>query len=92
MKVKIVIVTASVEGGEYTGMRRSEVWNGELDILDDQEYLVKMSVIGEGMEHPIVDIPFATGIGHWHWIPDRDFINYPDIGQTEGTENASSAY
>lgn len=89
MKAKIVIMTASVESGEYTGMRHSEIWSGELEILDDREYLVKMSVIGEGMEHPIVDIPFATGIGHWHWVPDREPFNYPGIGEVD---DASTAY
>lgn len=73
MKAKIVITTASVEESEYQGMKRSEVWNGELDILDNREYLLRFSIIAEGQPQPIVDVPFAIGMGHWIWIPpDRE--------------------
>lgn len=69
MKAKIVITTASVEDAEYQGHKRSEVWSGELDILDEREYLLRFSIIAEGQPQPIVDVPFAIGIGHWVWVP-----------------------
>lgn len=69
MKAKIVITTAAVEDGEYKGLRRSEVWTGELDILNDQEYLLRFAIIGDGLPQPIVDLPFAIGLGHYLWIP-----------------------
>lgn len=47
----------------------SEVWRGDLDILSDREYLTKISIIADGISHPICDIPFGVGIGHWMWIP-----------------------
>lgn len=66
MKVKIVINTSDAEGH---GIRRSEIWNGEMEILDKKEYLVMISVIGEGQPQPICQIPFAMGIGHYLWVP-----------------------
>ena len=69
MKVKIVIKTMDKDGESH----RSEVWSGEMDILDDDEYLVKMSIIAEGKPEPIVDIPFALGTGYYVWIPPENF-------------------
>ena len=74
MKIKIVIQTHEVEPSDdpfKTRYRRrqSEVWSGELEILKDNEYLAKISVIAEGEPQPICDIPFAIGIGHYLWIP-----------------------
>jgi hypothetical protein len=81
MKIKIVINTFTdtrtreeaaqafyVKG--YNGM--SQVWEGELDIKEDNVYLTKVSVIGEGIAHPICDIPFSLGVGHWLWVPPEN--------------------
>lgn len=74
VKIKIVINTAKVHVSDsgkmnYSNQRSSEVWSGEFEILEEEEYLTKISIIGEGVPHPICDIPFALGIGHWRWIP-----------------------
>jgi hypothetical protein len=75
MKCKIVIETfLMTEKGEgpfdYKGMRtRAEVWSGELELKRDDEYLSKISIIAEGEEHPICDVPFALDIGYWQWVP-----------------------
>lgn len=74
MKIKIVINTRVAE---ESGDNRSEIWSGELEIKDKDEYLTMISVIGEGIEHPICQIPFAIGIGHYLWIPpDHNYENY----------------
>jgi hypothetical protein len=68
MKIHIIIDTR-VEG--ENGEHRSEVWAGDLEILNEKEHLVKISVMAEGELQPIVEIPFAKGIGHYQWIaPD----------------------
>ena len=76
MKVKIIIQSWHTEPADNPSpfvvkhqRRSSEVWSGEIDILDDTEYLAKISIIGEGIPQPIADIPFAIGIGHYMWIP-----------------------
>lgn len=66
MKVKMVIQTAA---GDGSGIRQSEVWNGELEFDETKEYLMKVSIIGEGIPQPICDIPFALGVGHYQWVP-----------------------
>jgi len=67
MNVKMVIRTFK-EGED--GVHDSEIWNGELEIKDHKEHLMLVSVIAEGQPHPICQVPFAIGIGHWVWIPD----------------------
>jgi hypothetical protein len=79
MKVKIVIDT-KVEG--ENGMHRSPVWEGELEIIDEQEYLMLISVMAEGMPHPIVQVPFAKGIGHYIYIPPDTTIGNL-LGETD---------
>jgi hypothetical protein len=79
MKVKIVIDTR-VEGQE--GMNRSPIWEGELEILNEEEYLMMISVMAEGEMQPICQIPFALGLGHYVWVPPRMEppiqYNYPE--------------
>ena len=71
MKIKIVIDTAD-ENGEP--MARSQVWEGELDILNDKEYLTRISIMAEGKEHPVCQVPFSPGIGYYQWIaPDKKY-------------------
>lgn len=47
---------------------RAEVFDGELEIEPNGEYIVKMSIIGEGFNHPICDIPFSPMVGYYKWI------------------------
>ncbi len=85
MKVKIVIQTWESTPTENVfnvkfRRRQSEVWSGELDIVNEQEYLAKISIIAEGEPQPIADIPFAIGIGHYMWIPPDIVIDNEDDG------------
>lgn len=66
MKVQIIIETRKAE---QDGNNRSKVWEGELEIKDKDEYLMMISLLGEGRMHPICQVPFSTGIGHYLWIP-----------------------
>lgn len=73
MKVSIIITT---QKAEESGMHRSKVWEGEIEILDHQEYLTMISIMGEGQPQPICQVPFAIGIGHYLWIaPDSSWEN-----------------
>lgn len=74
MKIRIVIDT-HVEGEE--GMHRSPIWEGEIEIHNDKEYITLISVMAEGEPQPICQIPFAIGIGHYIWVPP-DAINIAD--------------
>ena len=69
MKVKIAIESVSPIDGSTLGTRHTIVWEGEMEILTDTEYITKISFIGEGEPQPICDMPFAIGIGHYRWIP-----------------------
>lgn len=87
MKVKIALTTVDTSGGKI-GMRHSVVWEGELSILRDTEYLTKITLIGEGEPQPLCDIPFAIGIGHYLWIPpDPAFLE--EIDYTYHTEEGN---
>lgn len=68
MKCKIIINTLNYpdEGDSY--MASSEIWSGELELLNEHEYLMKLSLIAEGKEHPLCDMPFGIDIGHWRWF------------------------
>ena len=69
--MKISIIISTIQEGQ-TESNRSKVWEGELEILRDQEYLTMISVMAEGEMQPICQIPFALGIGHYVWIaPDN---------------------
>ena len=85
MRMKIVISTMErLDSGE----RRSEIWNGEMDILEDGEYITKISILGEGMEHPICEIPFSPMTGYWQWIPplvDDDILEERENKIVENT-------
>ena len=80
MKVKIVINTIKMDDHGENEIHRftSEVWSGEMDILPEGEYLTKISIIAEGMEHPICDVPFSPSEGYWKWIN-------PEWGTMENT-------
>lgn len=70
MKVKIVINTMTIDNEAETSTKRwAEVWSGEMDILAKDEYLTKISIIAEGIAHPICDIPFSVMEGYWQWVP-----------------------
>ena len=66
MKVRIIITTRKQE---EIGEHRAEVFNGDLEIRDNTEYLTMISVMAEGQPQPICQVPFAIGIGHYLWIP-----------------------
>lgn len=79
MKVKITIDTIEMSDHTENALtnRRSEVWNGELDILPKGEYLTKISIIAEGIEQPICEVPFSPMVGYYQWVPplvDNDEI------------------
>lgn len=84
MKVKIVINTIKMDdyGQNQIHNYTSEVWSGELNILPEGEYITKLSIIGEGFEHPICDVPFSPTVGYWHWVspewadPEEDDLEY----------------
>lgn len=80
MKCKLIITTQ--KEGE-SGRHRAQLWEGEIELKDDKEYLAMITLIADGMEHPICQIPFALGIGHWYWRPDA-----PE--QWEETETTSA--
>ena len=48
---------------------RSSIWEGELEIKNQKEYLTMISIHADGMVHPICQVPFAKGLGHYLWIP-----------------------
>lgn len=89
MKIKIVVNSVRTYGEDGSVSLDSirtqksfiEVWSGEMDILDDREYLTKISIIAEGVEHPICDVPFAVGVGYWQWVgPDGNESPAPLMG------------
>lgn len=80
MKVSIIITTKKPE---ENGTHRSKVWEGILDIKDDTEYLMLISVIAEGVNEPICQVPFAKGIGHYVWVPDEPIREMGDYIETE---------
>jgi hypothetical protein len=87
MKVKIIIQTWENVPNDSNEpfktkfrRRQSEVWSGELEILQENEYLAKLSIIAEDEPQPIVDIPFATGIGYYMWIPPQYDVAEEDEG------------
>jgi hypothetical protein len=70
MKVRIIVQSIEVNPAtDQWVSRHSEVWAGEMDILEPNVYLAKMSLITDGIANPIVDIPFSLGVGHYRWIP-----------------------
>lgn len=73
MKVKIVVEDVTpLYNGKKLEMQRSQVWEGELELLKENTYITKISMIAEGQEHPICDIPFSIDTGHWIWVPGLD--------------------
>ena len=71
MKIKIVIQMMEMHDYDLNDIqvRHSQVWEGEMDLAPKGEYLTKISLISEGMEHPICDVPFSPTVGYWKWIP-----------------------
>lgn len=74
MKVRIIINTWRKTDDNSGYQTQSEVWRGDLDITDKDEYLTRIVMIAEGQEHPICDVPFAIGSGHWMWIPPDNLV------------------
>jgi hypothetical protein len=55
-----------------------EVWRGDLDIIPENIYLMKFSLLGHGEPRPLADIPFSTGVGYWVWINPLDGSVYDE--------------
>ncbi len=51
-------------------------------------YLLRMSLFAGSGEHPLCEVPFAYGIGHWRWIPPTgdwdDLDDQDDDGDGDG--------
>lgn len=77
MKVRILIDTHK-EGED--GNHRAIVWEGDMEIIDKQEYLMMISLLGEGQPQPLCQAPFTIGIGHYIWVPPES------IGQVNPEE------
>jgi hypothetical protein len=93
MKVKIAIESASPIDGSMLGMRHTVVWEGELEILQDTEYVTKISLIGEGEPQPLCDVPWAIGVGHYVWVPPAPIFDgaYGAGWNVEGARNAGKS-
>jgi hypothetical protein len=70
LRVKIVINTMQMEEHDLNELNesRSEIWSGEMDILSDRVYLTKISLIAEGHNEPICEVPFSPTTGYYKWI------------------------
>lgn len=75
MKVRIVVEDYEVDPRDDTPMeaavrqRKTVVWSGDMEILQDRIYVTKISLIAEGEPRPICDIPFSLNRGYYLWIP-----------------------
>jgi hypothetical protein len=74
MNVRIIVKSwVAVPGTnllEYKGHEeRAEIWRGEINIEKESTYITKVSIIADGEEHPICDIPFSLTEGFWQWVP-----------------------
>lgn len=94
MRVRIVIDTFKPSEGigspfKFEGRRQSTlVWQGEIDILDNTEYITKISLIGEGQPQPLCEVPFALGMGHYQWMPpllDEEDYSWQDEEEPKRT-------
>ena len=63
-----------------------EVWTGDLDIIPENIYLLKLSLLGEGEPRPICDVPFSTGVGYWLWYSPENGSVY-DEGEIRSGRN-----
>lgn len=97
MKIRIVIEDHE---GDPTRQAKSEVWSGEIDILKDNVYVTKISILADGEPMPICDIPFSLNKGWYMWVPgnvpsdEDDTIFFISPGQEvalEDTTNVSNA-
>lgn len=76
MQIRIVINSVNEPGSEEEN--RSEVWSGDIEILDGTIYITKISILGDGQPQPICDIPFAIGKGYYVWVPGELGDTDPD--------------
>lgn len=54
------------------------------------EYLAKISVIAEGVVHPICEVPFNPHSGYYQWVPVPDSTPYESAGADEPTGTSES--
>ena len=77
MNIKIVIKAHErAEDGKLVEVN-SELWAGEIALEQKEIYVAKISVIAQGEPHPICDIPFSLGEGHYLWVPPEN--TWPDM-------------
>lgn len=83
MKIKIIInsIESAPEQQGYW-QHSTEVWSGEMDILEEGTYLTKISLIAEGQPQPICDIPFSLNSGYYMWVPPETAYEDEDPGDT----------
>lgn len=88
MNIKIMINTRKAdEKGEH----RAVIWEGELDILDKEEYLTMISVLADGINQPICQVPFAIGVGHYLWVPPDHEWGYDESDYSDYLTTATVA-
>lgn len=89
MKVRLIINTfvgKGVDPGWFTNdghAERVEVWKGDIDIKEDNVYLMKISLLADGEPHPIVDVPFSVGLGWWEWHPGSSPEELADVEEMD---------
>lgn len=54
----------------------SEVWRGDMEILGENVYLLRLSVLADGEPQPICDVPFSLGSGYYMWVPPEGGLEY----------------
>jgi hypothetical protein len=94
MKAKIVIYDITLTGKQpenpfqFTGHRTARVvWEGDLDISEEGQYITKLSIYAEGQPQPICDVPFSLGTGHYQGIPAEFGEDPGDEYQEDGIKS-----
>lgn len=68
----------------------SEVWRGDMEILRENTYLLRLSVLADGEPQPICDVPFSLGSGYYMWIPPETGMEYDAEEFSSGRNMANS--
>lgn len=70
----------------------SEVWRGDMEILNENTYLLRLSVLAEGEPQPICDVPFSLGSGYYMWVPPEGGLEYDSesFGSGRNMDDSSS--
>lgn len=78
MKIKIMIQDYEVLKGQSqaeASVRQTHtcIWEGEVELLKDNVYVTKISILAEGEPQPICDIPFSPTVGWYMWVPPTEY-------------------